>query len=113
MLEQENYELFFCYDLKNFLCGLIIIMSGPFDTDIIYIFVDSRQRRMGVANFLLKSIFNYLKTEKKKEKVFLEVSSMNKKAILLYEKIGMNLISKKRFYYKNGSDVLIYCYKLF
>lgn len=60
------------------------------------------RRRQGQAVLLFQEIF------KKSKKVFLEVSSKNQAAILLYEKLGFAQTGKRRAYYKDGSDALLY-----
>ena len=112
MLENQNYILFMYYNNLNTCCGLIICLKGPFETDIIYLYVYPKNRKQGIASKLILHLLSCLKEDNKQEGVFLEVSDQNKSAIKLYEKIGMTYKGLRRSYYKDGSNALVYYYSL-
>ena len=67
-----------------------------------YIFVKEEERKKGVASKMLEYMLNNLK-EECIETIDLEVNSLNKKAINLYQKYGFKTVSIKKKYY-DGID---------
>lgn len=67
-----------------------------------YIFVKEEERKKGIASKMLEYMLNNLK-EECIEKIDLEVNSLNKKAINLYQKYGFKTVSIRKKYY-NGID---------
>ena len=67
-----------------------------------YIFVKEEERKKGVASKMLEYMLNNLK-EECIETIDLEVNSLNKKAINLYQKYGFKTVSIRKKYY-NGID---------
>lgn len=74
---------------------------------LLKILVVAQWRGKGLASQLLRSDFVQLK-ESGYERVFLEVESENKDAILLYERCGFTQIHSKKGYYSNGDSALIF-----
>ncbi|MCI5703253.1 MAG: GNAT family N-acetyltransferase [Erysipelotrichaceae bacterium] len=67
-----------------------------------YIFVKEEERKKGVASKMLEYMLNNLK-EECIETIDLEVNSLNKKAINLYQKYGFKTVSIRKKYY-DGID---------
>lgn len=67
-----------------------------------YIFVKEEERKKGIASKMLEYMLNNLK-EENIEKIDLEVNSLNKKAINLYQKYGFKTVNIRKKYY-NGID---------
>lgn len=67
-----------------------------------YIFVKEEERKKGIASKMLEYMLNNLK-EENIETIDLEVNSLNKKAINLYQKYGFKTVSIRKKYY-NGID---------
>ncbi len=67
-----------------------------------YIFVKEEERKKGIASKMLEYMLNNLK-EECIETIDLEVNSLNKKAINLYQKYGFKTVSIRKKYY-NGID---------
>jgi len=67
-----------------------------------YIFVKEEERKKGIASKMLEYMLNNIK-EENIETIDLEVNSLNKKAINLYQKYGFKTINIRKKYY-NGID---------
>ncbi len=67
-----------------------------------YIFVKEEERKKGIASKMLEYMLNNLK-EENIETIDLEVNSLNKKAINLYQKYGFKTVNIRKKYY-NGID---------
>ncbi len=67
-----------------------------------YIFVKEEERKKGIASKMLEYMLNNLK-EECIETIDLEVNSLNKKAINLYQKYGFKTVNIRKKYY-NGID---------
>ena len=70
-----------------------------------YIFVDNNFRNQGIASVLVEDMINDCKNNKVKT-IDLEVNSLNKSAIRLYEKYDFKIINTRKKYY-NGIDGLM------
>lgn len=67
-----------------------------------YIFVKKEERKKGIASKMLEYMLINLKDENI-ETIDLEVNSLNKKAINLYQKYGFKTVNIRKKYY-NGVD---------
>ena len=67
-----------------------------------YIFVKEEERKKGIASKMLEYMLNNIK-EENIETIDLEVNSLNKKAINLYQKYGFKTVNIRKKYY-NGID---------
>ncbi len=70
-----------------------------------YIFVDKNERRKGIASLLIEDMIVEC-MKKNVNTIDLEVSSLNKNAIKLYEKYKFKKVSVRKKYY-NGVDALL------
>lgn len=89
--------------------AMVLVDVGPFTADLMYIYVRPAYRRSGLAYRLLQAVELKLTNDfKHLEKLFLEVRVSHLSAILLYEKLGMQRISQRKKYYKDGEDAFVY-----
>ncbi len=95
VLYVENY-------VAGFLFGEIIYE----DASILLLAVKKEHQGKGYGKLLLKTFIDICRKEKV-EKISLEVSLENKKAINLYKKSGFKEIGIRRRYYKDGTDALL------
>ena len=77
------------------------------DFNILNVATKASWLRMGVATSLLQFVHSLAK-DKNFKCVWLEVRDSNKSAISLYEKLGYKFLYKRKNYYSNGEDALIY-----
>lgn len=76
-------------------------------SDLLYVYVKPQSRRQGLAYELLTSTILKLK-EKGYRSFLLEVRPTNTSAIKLYEKLFMQNIARRKKYYSDGEDALIF-----
>jgi ribosomal-protein-alanine N-acetyltransferase len=70
---------------------------------IVSIAVLEQHRRKGLGYALIEKALQALKNKNCSE-VYLEVRVSNSEAIRLYEKLGFKVISRLKFYYRDGED---------
>ncbi len=89
-------------DMEGFIC-----YSNLYDhMDLNYIWVDESFRRKGIASNLVQKML--LEARKNQiGKVVLEVSESNENAILLYKKMGFQIVSRRKKYYGNQDALLM------
>lgn len=107
-LTKKNYKITYLTDLKkkSWLALSILYLSED-TTDLIYIHVAPKYRTKGLGFLLLKTNETYLR-ERKQKHLILEVRESALAAIKLYKKFKMGLIGKRKNYYKDGEDALIF-----
>lgn len=106
-IKDENY-IFVVYESENQICGYGSIRVTPPECELNNIAVSKEFQGCGIA----KQIMTYLisaASEQKCDKMFLEVEANNQNAINLYEKLDFKIISKRKNYYGESCDALIYC----
>ena len=81
--------------------GFISLNNFQDEMEILDIVIDKNYRNQGNGYDLLDYVLN-----ENKKKCFLEVNENNSNAIKLYEKLGFNVISIRKNYYK-GADAYI------
>ena len=89
---------------------LVAFLSASFtvDTcDIEDVLVSANFRKKGYARLLISHLEKILTSRGIKE-IFLEVRENNLPAISLYKACGFNLISKRKKYYQDGENALVY-----
>jgi len=74
------------------------------EVNIINMAIKSSRQREGLGSFLLGYVLNQLPIN---SSAFLEVKEGNLSAINLYKKLGFNVISLRKNYYKDGRTALI------
>lgn len=95
---------------KNNLIGFIVGNVNLDTLDIINIVIDSNFQNKSYASELLLTYLNEVRKLNIKE-IFLEVRPTNINAIRLYEKFNFKYIHRRKHYYSNGEDALIYLNK--
>lgn len=83
--------------------GILLLAPGPDVTDLLRIIVADDARRLGVAERLLAAGF-----ERCPGRWLLEVREDNEPARNFYEKHGFCVIDRRRDYYGEGLDAIIY-----
>ena len=78
------------------------------DCELLFIYTAKNHRGLGLGQALLQDLIARAKQTPGIESIFLEVRKSNQKAIVLYERHGFMIISKRPRYYSNGEDALVY-----
>ena len=92
--------------VKNEVVGFIeISIIGP-DCELYDIAIKKEYQGKHLSNLLMQFLID-LSKEKKCETIFLEVNSINSKAIRLYKKYGFNRYSTRKNYYGKFDAVLM------
>lgn len=95
------------YFIKDTLVGYIGVDTGLYEYEIESILVDINYRKKGIGKELLSSAIKLAK-DNHAESVFLEVRQSNHSAIGLYSSAGFIQISKRKRYYPDGEDALVF-----
>ena len=103
--KRSNYVI--CYTNDDEPIGYLAFLDLDTECEILRIGVRKQFRKQGNARAMLEFLFDYC-IDNNKEKIFLEVSSLNHVAINLYKKVGFNLINTRKNYYGPGEDALNY-----
>ena len=94
-------ETFLFYNKNKIPIGIGIFSIACKEVEIIKFGIKNDFRKRGIGFFCLKHIINIYKI-KKKENIFLEVSTKNTNAINLYLKLGFKKINIRERYYQNN-----------
>jgi ribosomal-protein-alanine N-acetyltransferase len=78
------------------------------DVELFYIYVSPKVRRRGLADQLLTEFCELALRDYFCDRVMLEVRPSNLAAQRLYERHGFEKIARRKRYYQNGEDALIY-----
>lgn len=99
---------FFVYGYfdKEVLAGYISTSLSVDSADIEDVVVRNDYRRQGIASKLMQYAVKEI-SDKKIEKVFLEVRESNANAIGLYLKNGFNQIAVRKKYYSDGENAIV------
>lgn len=87
--------------------GYISFRAGVDEAELLRLAVDPAERRRGVARALLEAGFDRLRGQGVKT-CFLEVRQDNEGAIAFYRDLGFERAGRRRGYYRDGTDALIY-----
>lgn len=88
--------------------GVILADVGPFSADLLYVFVMPHARQRGVGRQLVERLVEELRGRPELEALFLEVRASNLGAQKLYESLAMTRIDRRKGYYADGEDALVY-----
>jgi len=81
---------------------LVTRQVGPGEREILNLAVDPAERRLGIAQMLLRHALALAETT-----WFLEVRASNQAAILLYESVGFRLAGRRSGYYQEPAEEAI------
>ena len=99
-----NIEMSLDSKLIGILIGHYLYRSSDLDEfEILHIAILPNFRNSGFALNLMEELEKLLNINKKSLKIFLEVSSSNKFAIKLYEKLGYKAYNERKNYYWSKS----------
>ena len=99
-----NIEMNLDSKLIGILIGHYLYQSSDLDEfEILHIAILPNFRNRGFALNLMEELEKLLNINKKSLKIFLEVSSSNKFAIKLYEKLGYKAYNERKNYYRSKS----------
>ena len=99
-----NIEMSLDSKLIGILIGHYLYRSSDLDEfEILHIAILPNFRNSGFALNLMEELEKLLNINKKSLKIFLEVSSSNKFAIKLYEKLGYKAYNERKNYYRSKS----------
>ena len=99
-----NIEMSLDSNFIGILIGHYLYQSSDLDEfEILHIAILPKFRNRGFALNLMKELEKLLNINKKSLKIFLEVSSFNKFAIKLYEKLGYKAYNERKNYYRSKS----------
>ncbi len=87
--------------------GYCLFAQTHFELEIYRFGVIPNFRNQGVGKFILNEVFQLAKDRQ----IYLEVDDKNFQAIQFYEKYGFQLLDKRKAYYQNGNDALLYIRK--
>ena len=107
-LKRKEYKFYYKTDINSQIwTGCLFIYKVFSISDVIYFFIFEEYRRKKIGLQFLEDYWKSycLSTE---EKIILEVRASNHSAIKTYSKFGMRMISKRRKYYRDGEDALIF-----
>ena len=94
-------------DKSSPLLGFICFRCCLDEATLIRVAVDPGCQQQGVAAFLMRKMFARLKQDKIRE-IFLEVSTVNRAALALYQSFGFQGIgSRPKYYAGSGEDALL------
>ena len=87
--------------------GYVAFRHGGGEAEMLRLAVDPEERRRGVARSLVDSGLERLRREKV-QTCFLEVRMDNEGAIAFYRALGFERAGRRRSYYRDGTDALIF-----
>ena len=91
--------------------GVVTAPTGAAVRDIMNIAVKEDYRRQGIATLLLNHILSLCK-QKNLKAINLEVNEENFSAISLYQKFGFKECGRRKQYYDNKSDAILFTQKV-
>ena len=92
--------IFYVYNEK--IIAYLLYLDGIESNELLRIGVRPNYRKKGFALKLVQTLINQNKS------IFLEVRRDNFSGIKLYEKIGFKMIGKRKKYYNDGMDGIVY-----
>jgi [ribosomal protein S18]-alanine N-acetyltransferase len=87
--------------------GYVAFRHGGGEAEMLRLAVDPRERRRGVARTLVDCGLERLR-EENVQACFLEVRMDNEGAIAFYRALGFERAGRRRSYYRDGTDALVY-----
>lgn len=90
--------------LENKPIGYALYLENEFEVELLRIGIHPTMRRLGLCSFLIQALIKFTNYKD----IYLEVDIENFPAIELYKKIGFQLLGKRKSYYQNGNDALVF-----
>ena len=87
--------------------GVVLCQAGDYSADVLYLFVKTEARGLGIGYALLTALMAELQQRPRLEALFLEVRVGNVAARNLYESLGMREIGRRKGYYRGREDALV------
>ena len=87
--------------------GYVSFRHGGGEAEMLRLAVDPRERRRGVARLLVEHGLHRLRQERV-QTCHLEVRMDNTGAIAFYQALGFERAGRRKGYYRDGTDALIY-----
>ncbi len=103
----NELESYFCYEIDGKIVAYIGLWHDQPNGQILNFYVLEEYRGKGIAKKLLEYSLEYLDS-KNIEVITLEVRYSNYAAQDLYEKYDFNYEYKRKYYYSDGEDALVY-----
>ncbi len=88
--------------------GLALGRMSASTAELFYIHVSPPARGQGLGRLLLQSFIEHASTEFAADEIFLEVRPSNRDAIGLYSKLGFVEQTRRKRYYNDGEDALVF-----
>ena len=88
--------------------GLLLARDLGSSAELYYIYVTDAVRGQGLGAQLMRAFEEFLLSHGQAEEIFLEVRPSNGEAIRLYERCGFRAAGRRKNYYQNGEDALIF-----
>ncbi|GAA5414346.1 GNAT family N-acetyltransferase [Ureaplasma ceti] len=105
MYADQNY-VFYTFKENDIVLGYMIVLETADEVELIKIGVSPLAQGKGIGTKLMSII------KEGPKDIFLEVSANNTNAISFYEYHGFQFIHRRKAYYQDGSDGLIYKYSV-
>lgn len=106
-LERPETLMWYAHDQDSFeWTGMTLMRMVGDDAELLYIHTASRVRGRGIGKAMLTHIMTNASFAF--TKVFLEVRPSNTAAIALYSSLGFDAAGRRKNYYKDGEDALIF-----
>ena len=104
-LESEK-SLYFVLEKNGSILGFVEGLFLPPEAELFDIAVDKKYQGQGYSKILMDYFVSYSKIQGV-ETIFLEVNSINQKAINLYKKYGFEKYSERKKYYGDNDAILM------
>lgn len=102
-IQDENYIIYVNED-EN-INGLLIAYNNYETIELECIVVDSKYRSKGIGTKLFTFLLHNASADI--ERIYLEVSELNKGAIKFYQKNGFKVVNVRKKYYKNNNALIM------
>ena len=104
MLE-DGFSKIYVYEMDDKVVGFISATDLKETCDIISVVVDEEYRNRLIATNLIDYLFSEL--DENCKMITLEVDTLNKAALHLYDKFGFKVVNVRKHYYANGDDAYL------
>lgn len=105
-LESSESLGFFTYSATRVITGFVLYRVIDRGAWIMNLGVESKG--LGQGTRLMEAFFKELASIAELHSVGLEVRSRNERAVALYRKLGFSEIGRRKAYYKDGDDALVF-----